>query len=672
MKSEAPKDVVERLNKLKETIEKYRYSYHVLDKEEISPEALDSLKYELVKIETKYPDLVTPDSPSQRVAGKALDEFKKVNHKIPQWSFNDAFSPDDIRDFDTRVKKILKQETGRDIKPSYVCELKIDGLKVVLEYENGILKTASTRGDGKVGEDVTQNIKTIESVPLRLSREINTIVVGEVWVSKKQFEKINKERKARGEELFANPRNLSAGTIRQLDPKIVADRKLSNFIYDLEITNEKIPENQIDELEYLKELGLRVNQNYELCQNIDDVILYWQKWQKKAPKEDYLIDGVVVKVNDRSYQNILGYTGKAPRFAIAFKFPAEQVTTVVKDIILQVGRTGVVTPVAILEPVFVAGSTVSRATLHNEDEIKRLDVRIGDTVVLQKAGDVIPDIVKTLPEMRTGKEKPFIFPEFVPECGGDRRIERIPGQSAYRCVSKNSDVQNRRKLYHFTSKKAYDIDGLGPKIIDQLVSAGLIVSFADIFRLSRSDLEGLPRFAQKSIDNLLSAISKAKNVSFARFLIGLSIPNIGEETAIILADKFKNLDVLSKATLEELQNISGIGPIVAESIFSFFRDKMHKKTVEDLLKYVSIDYKKIGNSNLLAGKVFVVTGTLPTLGREDAHSLIREKGGNVSSSVSSKTSFVLAGENAGSKLDKAVSLGVPVISEQDFLKMIGK
>ena len=404
MKSKASKEIIERLAKLKASIERHRYNYHVLDKPEISDEALDSLKNELVKIETEYPELITPDSPSQRVAGAPLPEFKKVAHKVPQWSFNDAFTIEDIREFDARTKRFLKSQTGKDIWPSYVCELKIDGLKIVSEYKKGLLVGAATRGDGKVGEDVTMNIRTIESVPLRLNKDVDIIVEGEVWLSKRNFEKLNKEQKKKDKPLYANPRNVAAGTIRQLDPSIVAGRRLETFTYDIASYGEKMPVKQELELALLNELGFKVNRYFEPCKNIEEVISFWQKWQKKKDSLDYFIDGVVVKVNEKEYQDILGFTGKAPRYGIAFKFQAEQVTTVVEDIQLQIGRTGVLTPVAHLKPVLVAGSTVSRATLHNEDEIRRLDVRVGDTVILQKAGDVIPDIVKVLVEFRTGKE----------------------------------------------------------------------------------------------------------------------------------------------------------------------------------------------------------------------------------------------------------------------------
>lgn len=690
----APRDVIDRLEKLKKAIEKHRYNYHVLDREEISAEALDSLKDELVKIEAEWPELVTADSPSQRVAGEPLPEFKKVPHKITQWSFNDAFTEDDIRAFDERVKKVLKADAPAAVgsEPSYVCELKIDGLKVVLEYERGVLKTAATRGNGRVGEDVTANIRTIESVPLTLTQPVSVIVEGEVWMSKSGLVTVNKQREKDGEALFANPRNAAAGSIRQLDPKIAAGRKLDVFVYDLVFAAPadargtaavEIPPTQFEELELLRELGFKVNPNFKQAKNIGEVITFWKAWEKKKTSLDYQLDGVVVKVNDRAQQDVLGYTGKAPRFAIAFKFAAEQVTTVVEGIELQIGRTGILTPVAHLKPVSVAGSVVSRATLHNEDEIARLDVRLGDTVVIQKAGDVIPDIVKVLTELRTGREKKFVFPTHVPACAGDDetgpdagRIERIPGEAAYRCVNKNSLAQFKRKLYHFVSKHAFDMDGVGPKIIDALLEHNLISSFEDIFALEKGDLLSMPRFAEKSVDNVLASIEKARTVTLARFIISLSIPQVGEETAEDIARHFKTLDVIRAASAEELETLDGVGPIVANSIYTWFHDRAHAKIVDALLKEVTIENPRAiptgggARAAKFAGKTFVLTGTLPTLSRDDAKEKIRERGGNVSSSVSKATTFVLAGEEAGSKLDKAEELGVRVISEAEFLKML--
>ncbi len=676
MATKAPKEVLARLSKLKETIEHHRYLYHVLDKEEISPEALDSLKDELVKIEEKYPELITPDSPSQRVAGEPLPEFKKVVHKVAQWSFGDAFTEEDVARFDERVKKVLRQELGPDITPTYVVELKIDGLKIVLDYQSGLLVTAATRGDGKVGEDVTTNVKTIQSVPLRLKEDVDVVVEGEVWLGKSGLANLNKSRARAGEALFANPRNAAAGSIRQLDPKIVAERELQVFIYDLAWTKNDNTKTQIEELQFLQKLGFKVNNHFRKCDTVSEVVAFWKEWQKKAPKQDYLLDGVVIKVNEKEYQNVLGYTGKSPRFAIAFKFPAEQVTTVVEDIKLQIGRTGVLTPVAVLRPVSVAGSVVSRATLHNEDEIKRLDIRIGDTVILQKAGDVIPDIVKVVTEMRTGKEKAFVFPEFVLECGGDGRIERIPGQVAYRCVNKNSASQHRRKLYHFVSKKAFNIDGLGPRIIDALLDENVVSSYEDIFTLKKGDLIDLPRFAEKSIDNLLDSIEKAKIVTLPRLIISLSIAQVGEETAHDLAKHFKTIERLADSSFEELEALNGVGPIVAKSVRDWFDDKNNKKILEKLLSYINVMKEKtppaLSLSSEIVGKVFVLTGTLSIMTRDEAKAKIRELGGEVSSSVSVNTDFVVAGENAGSKLDNAEKLGVRVLSEEEFIGMIKK
>jgi DNA ligase (NAD+) len=670
----APDDVVMRLVKLKETIEKHRYNYHVLDREEISAEALDSLKDELKKIEDEYPELLTQDSPSQRVAGEPLPQFKKVPHRVPQWSFNDAFTEDDMRAFDLRVKKNLGLGEGASVE--YTCELKIDGLKIVLEYENGMLKTAATRGDGKIGEDVTANVRTIQSVPLRTTQPVSAAFEGEVWLSKSQLKKINTEREKEGEALFANPRNAAAGSIRQLDPKVAAARKLDTFIYDLTFFDGSQPSTQLAELELIKKLGFKVNPFFKICKNIDEVISFWKDWSKKSQSKDYQLDGVVVKVNEKKYQDLLGYTGKAPRFAIAFKFPAEQVTTVVEDIRLQIGRTGVVTPVAHLRPVSVAGSVVSRATLHNEDEIKRLDVRVGDTVVLQKAGDVIPDIVKVLTEMRTGKEKPYEFPEFVPECGGDGRIERVPGQVAYRCVNKNSAAQHKRKLYHFVSKHAFDIDHLGPKIVDVLIENSLISDAADIFTLKRGDLLSLPRFAEKSVDNLLESVDRSRRVTLPRFIISLSIPQVGEETAEDIAKHFRTLEKIQHASKEALEALDGVGPIVAESVSSWFADKNNRKLVDDLLREVtiekmpSVESATASTNSAFVGKTFVLTGTLESLSRDEAKQKIKTLGGDVSGSVSSKTSYVVAGAEAGSKLDRANELGVRVLSEEEFLSML--
>jgi len=687
MKTKASSEIIERLHKLRATIEQHRYAYHVLDKEDISAEALDSLKHELVEIETIYPELITPDSPSQRVAGKPLPEFKKIRHKVSQWSFNDAFSPEEMKEFDARIRRFLVQAGISDPCPTYTCEHKIDGLKVVLEYQKGFLQNAATRGDGTTGEDVTENVRTINSIPLKIDFTGTLIAEGEIWMAKSTLIVLNAEQIKKGEEPFANPRNLAAGSIRQLDPKVAASRKLDSFIYDVAYIDSNSQRNkltgQTEELEFLNSLGFKVNNYHRLCATMDEVIMYWHECQKKVGKLDYWADGVVVKVDQKEYQDILGYTGKAPRWGIAFKFPAEEVTTVLENISFQIGRTGVITPVAHLRPVVVGGSTVSRATLHNEDEIKRLDVRIGDTVILRKAGDVIPDIVRVVTEMRTRKQKPFIWPTHVTACGGDGSIERIPSESAWRCIAKDSFSQQKRKLYYFVSKHCFDIDGVGPKVIDVLLENNLINTFDDIFTLKKGDLLALPRFAEKSVDNILTAIEKTRNVTLSRFLASLSIPQVGEETAHDVAVHFiKNsketfdgeyiIQEIMRADKQVFESIYGVGPIVAQSFYDWFRDSENKKVINALLQQVTIVSEYMASGRPLEGKSFVFTGSLPTLERDYAQTLVRQNGGNVSSSVSKNTSFVVAGESAGSKLDTARDLGVSIISEAEFLAMVGK
>ncbi len=655
--------IISRIQKLRETINRHRYLYHVLDKQELSDAALDSLKRELAELEAAYPELITPDSPTQRVGGEPLAKFEKIEHRIQQWSFNDAFTEEDMHAFDERIEKGVGGEPY-----SYVCELKIDGFKIVLTYKDGILISAATRGDGRVGEDVTANIKTIDAIPLKLEQEVDIIVEGEVWISKKEFETLNRRQKKEGKELYANPRNVAAGTIRQLDPRIVATRNLDSFIYDIAEYAE-VPETQGAELALLSQLGFKVNRHYTRCRDITEVFAFYKKWTTRRLREHYGIDGVVVKVNERAIQERLGFTGKAPRFAIAYKFPAEQATTVVEDIVLQVGRTGVVTPVAILKPVLVDGSMVSRATLHNEDEIRRLDVRVGDTVVIQKAGDVIPDIVSALSEMRSGKEKKFVFPGQIPECGA---IERIPGGVAYRCVDRHSGAIQRRKFHHFAGKHAFDIGGLGPKIIDLLLDHGLIARFPDIFTLTEGDLINLPSFKEKKAENLVGAIHAKKTISLARFIIALSIPQVGEETAEDLAEHFGTITEIQEAGIESLQTVYGVGDAVAQSIHGWFRDTVNKKLVYDLLKKVHIETVHKKDDTPFFGRSFVFTGTLSSVTREEAKQLVRERGGDISESVSAKTDYVVEGENPGFKADKARTLGVSILSEGQFLKLVKK
>lgn len=663
-------DIQSRVEKLREAINHYRYLYHVHDREDISPEALDALKHELATLEETYPSLVTPDSPTQRVAGEALPEFQKITHSVTQWSFNDVFSEEELRAFDERVKKNIRVEHGSDAHPTYTAELKIDGLKVVLTYEKGLLKTAATRGDGLVGEDVTMNVRTIESVPLALTEPVDVVVEGEVWLGKKGLAELNKKRKKKGEAEFANPRNAAAGSIRQLDPRVAGERALDTFIYDLARSNISAPDTQFDELELLKTLGFKVNKYAIRADSIDEVINFWKSWHQKKDHQDYLIDGVVVKVNERAFQETLGYTGKAPRFAVALKFPAEQVTTVVEDISLQIGRTGILTPVAHLKPTSVGGVVVSRATLHNEDQIARLDVRVGDTVVIQRAGDVIPEVVQVVPELRPKTAKKYSFPKKVVECGGDGSIERVPGMSAWRCVSKNSLAQQKRRFYHFVGKSAFDIEGLGKRTIDALLESGLVTHYADLFSLTEGDFLGLEGFAELSAKNTVEAIQGKKRISLARLLVGLSIPQVGEETAHDLAEHFGTLEKIQKSSVEKLQHIEGVGEIVAESLVHWFSDPENKTHLDALLKHATVlrTQKHVGGA--LSGMSVVVTGTLPTLSRVDAEARVREAGGSVSSSVSKNTSLVLAGENAGSKLGKAQELGVRVISEEEFLALL--
>lgn len=667
-----PQEVRDRYESLKKAIHHYRVQFHVYDNEEISEAARDSLMHELTDIEATYPSLITPESPSQRVAGTPLPQFEKVRHTVQQWSFNDAFTPDDIRAFDERVKKFLKT-TYPHASPTYTCELKIDGLKVVLTYKAGRLVTAATRGDGIVGEDVTQNIRTIESVPLVLTRDIDIVVEGEVWMSSKNLERLNVERAQKGEPLFANPRNVAAGSIRQLDPRVAASRKLDMFIYDVATTSEGFPRTQDEELSYLKELGFKINPHHKVVASIDAAIDYWETWKQKGRHQEYWIDGIVIKVNERAYEEAIGYTGKAPRFAIAFKFPAEQVTTIVEDIVLQVGRTGVVTPVAHLKPVSVAGTTVSRATLHNEDEIQRLDVRVGDTVIIQKAGDVIPDIVRVLTEFRTGKEKKYTFPKFVAACGGDGAIERVPGQAAWRCVNKSGPERFKRAFAYFISKKALDVDGVGQKVAALLVEEGLVSSFDDVFTLTEGDFLALPGFAELSAKNAFDSIQEAaSHVPLARLITGLSIDHVGEETARDVATHFGTIKKIREASIEEFENIPGVGVVVAQSLHAWFNDRQNAAMLDRMLLHIKI-VQPVKNStkHTIAGKSFVFTGGLETMSRDEAGELVRSLGANVSSSVSKNTTYVVAGSDAGSKLDKARELGVTVLTESEFARIVG-
>ncbi|MBT4120786.1 MAG: NAD-dependent DNA ligase LigA [Candidatus Magasanikbacteria bacterium] len=697
------KTIQEKIKKLRTQIDDLRYRYHVLNDPEVTDQMYEGLMDELRKLEEQNPELVTPDSPTQRVAGVVAEKFEKIEHTVPQWSFNDAFNIDDIENWEERILKVLEKELGHRPKDlDYVCELKIDGLHIVLTYKDGLLQTAATRGDGKVGENVTQNIKTIHSVPLRLKESVSMVAEGEVWLGAKMLEKINKQRTKNDEPNFANPRNAAAGTIRQLDSKIVAERKLSLTAYDISALVESIKykvesvdiKTQEGELKSLKKLGFHTDDNWKVCKNVGEIMKFYKNLQKKKDKFKFWIDGVVIKVNQKKYQDTLGFTGKAPRWAIALKFPAEQGKTKIKDIYVQVGRTGALTPVALMDPVQLAGTTVTHATLHNFDEIKRLDVRIGDTVIVEKAGDIIPKVLRVLDKMRDGSEKRVREPKKCPICGGEvkRReiLDKKQGASAgLFCTNKKCFAQELKNIIHFVSKKAYNIDGLGKKIVEHLLSEGLIKNVADIFTLTKGDLEPLERFAEKSADNLIESIEKAKQVTLPRFIFGLGIHHVGEETAIALAKEYSTqggplqyggqaasgwgtLERIVKAGLEELQNINDVGPRVAESIYSWFKVEENKKLISELLergvKIESIKYKV--ESRKFDDKVFVLTGSMQTMSRNEAKDKIRELGGDVSSSISKNTSYLVAGEKAGSKLEKAKRLNVKILTEQEFLSLI--
>jgi DNA ligase (NAD+) len=691
------KTIQNRIEKLRVEIERLRYRYHVLDDPEITDEAYTSLRHELVKLEEQYPQFKIPNSPTERIGGKPLDKFRKIIHLFKQWSLDDAFSEEELKNWEDKNLRILEKQLGRKPKLDYLAEVKIDGLHIVLIYRNGILESGATRGDGVVGEDVTQNIKTIESIPIVLNEKVDVVTEGECWLSKKELERINRERKEQSQALFANARNAAAGSIRQLDPKIAAARKLDSFIYQIHpIGQKKIPVSfQHEKLENLKKLGFKVNNYHRQCENLASVIRFFNEIGKIREKLPYGIDGLVVKVNNLEYQDKLGFTGKSPRWGVALKFPAETVTTVVKDIKVQVGRTGALTPVAILEPVPVAGSVVSRASMHNEDEVRRLDVRIGDTIIIHKAGDVIPEIVEVLRKMRQGKEKPFRMPKHCPVCGfpvEKRYLAKEKLEAATYCSNKKCFAQEREKLIYFASKKGFDIEGLGDKIVGQLMEEDLIRDFTDIFRLEEGDLAQLERFAELSAKNLVTAINHSKKIKIEKFINALGIRHIGEETAILVARFLKRQPMLSSSGLtggstiyppqlaraarsiayEQWQEIKGIGDKAAESLYEYFHDEYNLKEIKEMgeLGVRIVLMQQNNNGSRIAGKTFVFTGSLSTLGREEAKEMARTAGGEISSSVSQNTDYVVAGTDPGSKYDKAKTLGVKIIDEKEFLKLI--
>lgn len=662
----APKKVKERVAKLRELLAHHATLYYTLDAPSLSDSAYDALYRELKALEEQYPELVRADSVTERVVGEAMPFLAKVRHTVPQWSFNDAFTEAEIRAFDERVRKVS------GAPQTYDLELKIDGLKVVFTYEKGALVCAATRGDGVIGEDVTHNVRTIRSVPVRLARSIDLIAEGEVYLSRSGFAKLNKEREKRGESLFANPRNAAAGSLRQLDPKIAAKRPLGAFLYDVAQTSETFPDTQSSELEYLKGLGLPVNPEHMHADSLEGVFSYWNKWKGSARKKvDYQLDGIVLKVESERAQEMLGYTGKAPRFAIAYKFPPEQVQTVVEDISLQVGRTGKLTPVAHLRPVVVAGSTVARATLHNEDFIKEKDIHIGDTVILQKAGDVIPEVVSVIKELRPKSAKPWKFPTHSSLCGGDGSIERVLGEAAHRCKVAGSFEQQARRLTHFAGKSALDIAGMGRETVRTLMEQNLVSDFDDMFELTKDELLELEGFEETKAAKLIIAIKVATKVPLDRLLVGLGILHVGEENAYLLATHFGTLATLRAASEETLSRIEGIGPIIGKSVADWFKDANNRALLTRLQKHLRIaKVPPVWQGAPLAGQTVVITGTLSTLPREEAEARVRKAGGKAAGSVSAKTSFVVAGENPGSKFDTAKQLGISVISEAEFLKKL--
>lgn len=667
-----------RIFALKNQIKEVDYAYYVLDKPIMSDAARDSLKDELEELEKQYPEFIASDSPTQRIGGKALGKFEKVRHKVPKYSFDDVFSFEEVLEFDKRVKKFLDLPLELDLE--YNAELKIDGLNMSLTYKEGALDKAATRGDGFIGENVTHTIKTIESIPLSIRKKIDVEVGGEVYMPAESFKKLNEKQKESSEPLFANPRNAAAGSIRQLDPKVAAERDLEFFLYSI---NDGLDvETQFEVLQTGKELGFRVNPKYKLCKNISDTKEFFEEVVKERSKLPFEIDGIVIKVNRIKYQKRLGRTAKAARWACAYKFEAEQAATVVEDIQAQIGRTGALTPVAHLRPVRVAGSTVSRATLHNEDEVLRKDIRIGDTVIIQKAGDVIPEVIEPLKKLRPNGVQPFKMPEYCPVCGS--KIERKAGEAAHYCANPNCFAQERERMIHFVSKKGMDISGMGEKIVEQLIDEGLIEDAADIYNLKEGDLKPLERFAEKSINNLLNSIEKSKRAEARKFLFALGIRHIGEEIASLfcqfLSKKIKRREIgagdfareILKISKGELENIEGVGEKIGDSTFEWFRNKKNQKLLEKLesaglvlsLPEISVKMKK------LEGKTFVLTGTLAKYTREEASAKIIELGGKVSSLVSKNTDCVLAGENPGSKIEKAEELGVRVINEKEFEEII--
>ncbi|MGX4670441.1 NAD-dependent DNA ligase LigA [Cerasibacillus sp. JNUCC 74] len=652
------------MEQLTEELNQYNYEYHVLDQPSVEDAIYDQKMQELRKLEEAYPDLVHPDSPTQRVGGEPLDAFQKVEHKIPMLSLANAFNEQDIRDFVRRASQGIKEPI------SFVCELKIDGLAVSLTYENGKFVRGATRGDGYVGEDITSNLRTIRSIPLVIKEKETLEIRGEAYMPHRSFLALNKEREVNEEPLFANPRNAAAGSLRQLDPKIAAKRNLDIFLYGVgEWNNSKLTKHS-ERLVRLKELGLKTNPEWKKCNTVEEVMEYVDYWTKERPHLDYEIDGIVIKVDDLKQQEELGYTAKSPRWAIAYKFPAEEAITKLTDIELSVGRTGVITPTAILNPVKVAGTTVQRASLHNEDLIREQDIRIGDTVVIKKAGDIIPKVVRVLVEDRTGEEKEFHMPKECPACGSE--LVHLEEEVALRCINTNCPAQVKEGLIHFVSRNAMNIDGLGEKVINQLFQANLVKTIADIYRLEKEELLKLERMGEKSVTNLLQAIEASKANSLERLLFGLGIRFVGAKAAKTLAMEFETMDNLQQATYEDLLEVDEIGEKIADSIVQYFQEQKVIDLIQELkelginMSYLGAKPTELEKGSIFNEKTIVLTGKMDNYTRSEAKELIEQLGGTVTGSVSKKTDLVIAGEDAGSKLTKAKQLDILVWDENQF------
>ena len=661
----------QRVSELNELLGNYGHAYYVLDNPMVPDAVYDQLLNELIELETLYPDLVFPDSPTQRVGGAPISNFEKVTHDRPMLSLSNVFGEDDLREFDKRVR------SGAGEKIEYVCELKIDGLAVSLIYEDGKFVRGATRGDGRVGEDITVNLRTIRSIPLKLKEPVSLEVRGEVFMPKKSFHKLNEQRGENGEEVFANPRNAAAGSLRQLDPKIAANRNLDVFIYGIggDAENYGLDEHH-ESLNYLQKLGFKTNGERKVCYSVEEVLAYIETWTEKRGNLSYEIDGIVIKVNRFLQQQELGFTAKSPKWATAYKFPAEEVMTNLIDIELSVGRTGAVTPTAILEPVSVAGTTVQRASLHNEDLIKEKDIRIGDKVTIRKAGDIIPEVVRAMVELRSGDEEPFRMPENCPAC--DAELVRIEGEVVLRCVNPKCPAQITEGLIHFVSRNAMNIDGLGEKVIEQLYQEQLIADIADIYKLTKDQLLELERMGDKSASNLIAAIDASRSNSMERLLFGLGIRHVGEKAARILSEHFGSMEKLMDATLEELTAIHEIGDKMADAIVTYFDSEEVRALVERLaaenvnLTYTGKRVQVEAGANAFAGKKIVLTGKLEQLTRSEATERIEAMGGNLSGSVSKKTDLLIAGEDAGSKLDKARDLKIEIWNEQQLIEELNK